>query len=211
MSANVVSRTLINSARPIAATVVLATLLSAGCASRQSVQLPDIELWDTRVQVLGNHDNWEFSGRIGVSANNDGFNGKLRWAQKSDAFSATISGPLGIGTVRIEGDGESVVFTDKAGVRTELGDVEIELQVRYGWTIPVMSLRYWALGIPDPTARAQTEFNAHGQLVKIMQRDWTVTISSYRNGGGQAMPRRLSASNADTRVRIVIDKWLFFD
>ena len=211
MSANVVSRQLIDPLRPIAAAVIFASLLSAGCVTRQSVQLPDIDSWDTRIQVLGNHDNWEFSGRIGVSANNDGFNGKLRWVQRSDVFSATVSGPLGIGTVRIEGDSESVVLTDKDGVRTKLGDAELELQIRYGWTIPVTSLRYWALGIPDPTAPAQTEFNAGGQLVKIVQRNWTVTISSYRNGGGQPMPNRLSAANADTRVRIVIDKWLFFD
>ena len=210
MSANVVSRQLIDPLRPIAVAVVLA-LLGAGCVSRQSVQLPDIDSWDTRIQVLGNHENWEFSGRIGVSASNDGFNGKLRWVQKSDAFSATVSGPLGIGTVRIEGDGESVVLTDKDGVRTALSDAEIELQVRYGWTIPVTSLRYWALGIPDPTAPAQIEFNADGQLVEIVQRDWTVTISRYRNSGGQPMPSRLSASMTDTRVRIIIHNRLFLD
>lgn len=156
------------------------------------------------------HD-WEFSGRIAVSAADDGFNGKLRWAQKDDSFQATVSGPLGIGTVRIEGEGERAVLTDKDGVRTELQNVEQDLLGRYGWTIPVQSLRYWALGIPDPMLDAQIELNDDNQLARLQQHDWTLSISSYRSSSGQSMPNRLSASKFETRVRIVIDKWKFFD
>ncbi len=161
--------------------------------------------------MLGALRDWEFSGRIAVSAGDDGFNGKLRWAQKDDSFQATVSGPLGIGTVRIEGEGERAVLTDKDGLRTELHDVEQDLLYRYGWTIPVKSLRYWALGIPDPDSDAQTELNADQQLARLEQEDWTLAISSYRSNSGQSMPNRLSASKSETRVRIVIDKWKFFD
>jgi outer membrane lipoprotein LolB len=164
-----------------------------------------------RNDVLGNHENWEFSARIAVKTSDDGFNGKLRWAQDGDGFRATVGGPLGIGTVRIEGDGLSVVLTDKDGNRTRLSDVEAELQARYGWTIPVRSLRYWALGIPEPNVPAQADFDDDGLLVALTQRNWEVTISRYRPGGGQLLPNRLSVSNSGTRVRMVIDDWLFFD
>jgi outer membrane lipoprotein LolB len=161
--------------------------------------------------VLGALRDWEFSGRIAVSAGDDGFNGKLRWAQKNDTFQATVSGPLGIGTVRIEGEGERAALIDKDGVRTELQNVEQDLLRRYGWTIPVKSLRYWALGIPDPMLDAQIELNDDNQLARLQQYDWTLAISSYRSSSGQSMPNRLSASKLETRVRIVIDKWKFFD
>jgi len=188
-----------------------AACLVTGCATRQAVQLPEMNDWEVRIAVLKDRQNWEFSGRIAVSAGEDGFNGKLRWYQQDDTFRATVSGPLGIGTVRIEGDGQSVVLTDKDGLRTELHNAEEELLYRYGWTIPVGSLRYWALGIPDPMAPAQTELNPDHQLAKLVQSDWTVDISRYRKNGGQSMPNRLSAKKFDTRVRIVIDKWKFFD
>ena len=116
-----------------------------------------------------------------------------------------------MGTVRIEGGNNSVVLTDKDGVQTVLTDIEGELRYRYGWTIPVASLRYWALGIPDPTTTAHTEFDDAGRLVKLEQSGWTVEISRYREGGGQEMPRILSATNPETRVRMVVDRWLFFD
>lgn len=192
-------------------TLFCAALLLSGCATRKSTRLPDMNDWPTRIAVLGGVTDWEFSGRIAVSAGEEGFNGKIRWSQSGDSFAATVSGPLGIGTVRVEGDGDSVVHTDKDGVRNELINAEQELLRRYGWTIPVSSLRYWALGVPDPSSPAQTELNPEHQLAKLEQRDWTVNISRYRSSGGQSMPKLLSATGSETRVRIVFDKWSFFD
>ena len=184
-------------------------LLTAGCATQKSAELPDLSDWDRRTAVLAGLDAWEFSGRIGVKAGDDGFNGKLRWSQDEDAFKATVGGPLSIGTVRIAGNGKSIELTDKKGETTVLTDVEPELYYRYGWTIPVESLRYWALGIPDPRVPAATTFGESGELVSLEQRGWTVEIGRYEPAGGQDMPSRLTAKNAGTTVRLVIDRWVF--
>ena len=186
-------------------------MLAACATTRPGTDLPDISSWEARNAVLSNIREWEFKGRIAVKAGEDGFNGKFNWTQLDDRYTATVGGPLGMGTVRIEGGNNSVVLTDKDGVQTVLTDIEGELRYRYGWTIPVASLRYWALGIPDPTTTAHTEFDDAGRLVKLEQSGWTVEISRYREGGGQEMPRILSATNPDTRVRMVVDRWLFFD
>jgi outer membrane lipoprotein LolB len=188
--------------------LALAALLAA-CAAPKSALLPDLGDWDRRTAVLAGLDTWEFSGRIAVRTGDDGFNGKLRYRHRGGGFQATLSGPLGAGTVRIEGDGPRVVLTDTDGQRVEMLDAELELRQRYGWTIPVASLRYWALGIPDPAAPAETRLNEGGQLQSLVQRAWSVNVSRYRDGGGQLMPSRLSAENSDTRVRLVIDRWVF--
>lgn len=191
---------------------LLAVLALSGCATtRPGIELPPLDSWAARTEVLGELRDWEFKGRIAVKAGDDGFNGKFNWTQDGDAFDATVGGPLGIGTVRIEGDGKRVILTDKDGEETVLQDAEAELHWRYGWTIPVASLRYWALGIPDPRVPAVTEFDAEGRLQRLEQSNWIVEISRYREGGGQQMPRILSATNPDTRVRMVIDRWLFFE
>lgn len=193
------------------AALLVLVLAAAGCAAPKSALLPDISEWETRQGVLGGLDEWEFNGRIGVRTGEDGFNGKLRYVQARRGFEATVSGPLGIGTVRLEGDDRSITLTDNDGVRTELEDAELELRYRYGWTIPVASLRYWALGIPDPGQPAETVLNDDGQLASLAQGGWSVDISRYDEGGGQRMPGRLTAENSDTRVRLVIDHWIFFD
>lgn len=190
----------------------LCLVVLSGCAAtRPIVDLPEIPSWELRQQVLGNITNWEFRGRIAVKAGDEGFNGKFNWTQSGDDFYATVGGPLGIGTVQIEGNGQAIVLTDKDGVETVLHEPESELYYRYGWTIPVASLRYWALGISDPSSEAITEVDDSGHLTRLEQNNWAVKISRYRESAGQQMPRNLTASNPDTRVRMVIDKWLFFE
>jgi outer membrane lipoprotein LolB len=186
----------------------LAALL-AGCATSGSIGLPELTDWEARQRILGEVDEWEFAGRIGVSAGDDGFNGQLWWRQDGTVFRARISGPLGVGTVFINGDRGELTLTDRDGVVTELGDAEAELRQMYGWTIPVTSLRFWALGIPDPASSAETEFDADGRLKSLRQQNWEVDISQYREGGGQLMPRRLTAVKDDVKVRLVIDNWVF--
>jgi len=192
-----------------AAVVAVALLSLSACATQQGVDLPDISQWENRQAILGRLDKWQFSGRIAVKTGDDGFNGKLRWIQDEDSFRATVSGPLGIGTVRIEGDRDGVEITDKDGTATVLQDVEMELYYRYGWTIPVESLRYWVLGIPDPRVPAATEFDDLERVSRIEQRGWNVNVGAYREAGGQQMPARLVASSRETSVRLVIDKWVF--
>lgn len=207
MFASVYSR---NSTKHVGAALAASLLLIAGCGTQKGLDLPDISDWDRRSTVLGQIDQFDFNGRIAVKAGGDGFNGKLRWHQEESDFQATVSGPLGIGTVRIAGDDNVVEVTDKDGVTTVLADVESDLYYRYGWTIPVESLRYWALGIPDPRVPAETAFGEAGELTALTQRGWTVTISRYREaGGGQEMPRLLNATNSETNVRLVIDRWIF--
>ena len=195
----------------LAAVLLSLALLAAGCATtRDATELPELDSWETRTAILGGLREWEFRGRIAVKAGDDGFNGKIRWIQEDERFNTTVGGPIGIGTVRVEGNGQTAVLTDKDGVRTELQDAELELRYRYGWTIPIGSLRYWALGIPDPAAAAETRFGEDGQLEHLNQRGWNVAITRYREGGGQLMPDRLTARNGDTTVRLVIDSWYFF-
>ena len=113
--------------------------------------------------------------------------------------------------MRIQGDGEGVVITDRDGAVTVLRDVETELYYRYGWTIPVESLRYWVLGIPDPRVPAETEFDETDRLKRLEQRDWGVDFDRYREAGGQQMPAGLVAASSETTVRLVIDKWVFLE
>ena len=190
-------------------TAGLAAILIAGCASQTSIDLPELGAWETRQAILRKLDRWEFNGRVAVKTDEDGFNGKLRWNQDGDDFQATVGGPLGIGNVRIERRGGSVEITDKDGGTTTLEDVEAELWYRYGWTIPVESLRYWVLGIPDPGLPAETQLGEDHRLLSLSQGGWDVVISGYREVGGQQMPKRMTAISEETNVRLIIDRWVF--
>ena len=188
--------------------LITASLVSA-CATTDSRLLPGMQTWEERKSTLAATDEWTFSGRIGASAGDEGFNGKIWWRQDGVVFRARLSGPIGIGTVFINGDHRELTLTEQDGTVTELNDAEADLRMRYGWTIPVTSLRYWALGIPDPSVPAEVQFNEDGLMEQLEQPPWTVTIGRYIEGGGQPMPARLTAVSGDIRVRLVIDEWTF--
>ena len=192
------------------ALALAATVLSS-CALERGMELPELNDWNARQALLGRLSDWGFAGRIGVSAGDEGFNGRLRWRQQVDAFTATVSGPFGAGAVRLEGSPERVVVFEKDREPLEFSDPEYDLRARYGWTIPVTSLRYWALGIPSPEAPAETQFGDNGQLSQLDQGGWSVSIPQYREDGGQLMPRRIVATNGDAKVRLVIDDWTFYE
>ncbi|MBT8084150.1 MAG: outer membrane lipoprotein LolB [Woeseia sp.] len=181
----------------------------AGCATQSGVSLPTLDDWETRQKVLAGLDNWGFSGRIAVRDAVDGFQGSLHWEQRRDYFDARVSGPLGMGAVRIAGDVGAVRVTDKDGVETRLHDPEADLQRRFGWQIPIESLRYWALGIPDTAYPAELQFADDGTLQALDQAGWQVLIDRYRAAGETIMPRRLTASRDSARVTLVIDRWTF--
>ncbi|MEM8816309.1 MAG: lipoprotein insertase outer membrane protein LolB [Pseudomonadota bacterium] len=184
---------------------IAAALLLAACAAQRPVNLPDLSAWDTRQQVLAGLDEWGFTGRVAVRTEDDGFNAKLRYEHNHGEFSAVVSGPLGMGTVELESDAGAVRYTDKDGVESRFAAEE--LAWRFGWNVPLDSLRYWALGIPDPDQAAETTLNESGQLESLRQGAWTVDVGRYRDIGGQVMPARLTVSNTETRVRLVIDRW----
>ena len=191
-------------------TLLLAGSLLSACATTDSGRnLPGMASWEARKATLSETDEWEFAGRIGVSAGEDGFNGKIWWRQDGVVFRARLSGPIGVGTIFINGDNRELTLTERDGTVTELEDAETDLRLRYGWTIPVTSLRYWALGIPDPSVPSEVQFNADGLMDRLDQPPWVVTIGRYGEGGGQPMPARLTAESGDIRVRLVIDDWPF--
>lgn len=190
---------------------VLAVCALAGCATQPvGVDLPPMSDWEMRQSVLAERDHWEFRGRVGIKTDDDGFNAGFRWEQQRSSFQASLRGPLGIGTVLIDGRDQSVQLTDNDGVTTLLQDAEAELYARYGWTIPLRSLRYWALGIPDPAQHADIEFDQSGRATLIEQSGWSVELERYRPAAGAEMPHRLTATHPTTRVRVVVDDWTFY-
>ena len=182
-------------------------LVLAGCVTPRPVALPDMSVWEVRRQVLGDLDEWGFTGRVAVKTADDGFNAKLRYRHIDGEFHARVSGPLGMGTVEFASDGPTLRYTDRDGVESLMAPEELAL--RFGWNVPLASLRYWALGIPDPALPAETTFDEAGALESLTQGAWTVDVGRYRDIAGQAMPARLTASGEETRVRLVIDRWQF--
>ena len=78
---------------------------------------------------------------------------------------------------------------------------------RFGWSLPVYSMRFWMLGVSDPGAGADEVVDDEGMLVELTQNGWQVRYDDYSNNGGTLLPRKIVMESGDVRIRVVADRW----
>jgi outer membrane lipoprotein LolB len=145
---------------------------------------------------------WSFEGRLALTGPSDSWNANISWEHSPDAEKIRLSGPMGQGAVVISLTGNLVVI-DRGG-----GDVQSSTQPeefinqQLGMFVPVRSLRYWVVGLPEPS-RSYTESD-----VGFNQAGWQ---SEYKQmqvvDDGATMPHKMTVMNKQVKLKIVIDHW----
>ncbi|MGB5211396.1 MAG: lipoprotein insertase outer membrane protein LolB [Gammaproteobacteria bacterium] len=186
--------------------VALTTL--GGCVSPrdrigESVQ-PD---WLERRDYLRSLDDWRMEGRLALRTGRDGYNGTLSWEQLDDDLDFRFRGPFGFGGFRIHGDLEQLRVKTSGGDEFYLRDPEVEMRERFGWSVPVHSMRYWIVGVSDPAVAGDEVVDEDGYLLELEQGGWQVSYDGYRDYEGLDLPRKVVMVNGDVQIKVVADKW----
>jgi outer membrane lipoprotein LolB len=193
--------------------ILVLVLLQAGCSLLMPPPpAPEAAVDPTvlRARLLALVD-WEARGRIAVKADGRGAQGNLRWVQAEEDARIRVSGPFGAGTLDIHWrpdrltvasrDGE--VAADYAGADA----AEQFLAARLGWSFPVVSTRYWMLGVADPGAPAQADLDETGRLARLRQHGWEVSYEEFVRLDGLWLPRKFAMESPRGRLRVVVDEW----
>ena len=196
-------------ARARIAPFLLFLLALGGCATTRgpAPTTATNPAWEARRDALLALPAWQAEGRIGVNAGKEGGSGAFTWQQAGDALDFRFRGPVGAGAFRIDGDGERLHLETAAGEERDLTDPERDLREHYGWSVPLTSMRYWMLGVPDPTDEAATTLDDANELVLLQQRGWTIEYGAYDSAGGTSLPRKLTMEGDGVRVRVIVERW----
>jgi outer membrane lipoprotein LolB len=193
--------------------IVLALL--AGCRTRPPVIVgPGADApWPQQRAALENLDRYGLQGRVAVAANGQGFSASLRYAQKTQRANLALDGPLGIGGLRVEIEGERLEIATSRGEKFDGQAARAELERRLGFALPLTDLRWWLLGVPAPGEVSIVADDASGEIREFTQNGWRVSIDSRAPGLGFALPRRLTAQRIDlagegARLRLLVERWL---
>jgi len=181
-------------------------VLLAGCAAaprQPAAHLPWPEQ-RTRLQAL---DPYELAGRVAVAAGSEGFTAHLSWKQQGARSTVVLSGALGIGGLRVVADGATLDVQTSKGQRLASDQAREELEDKLGFEPPLSSLRYWVLGVPDPSLPATETVGADQRLTALVQDGWQIAYPAYLEANGYPLPRRLTLRRGDVRVRVVVDRW----
>jgi len=182
------------------ALVLLAGLL-AGCAGIATRPPPAAST--AGIAAL---TGWVAAGRLAVAAGSEGGSGGFVWQQQGPETRLRLRGPLGAGSFEIASDGERFSVTDAAG--QVLGaDARATLRSRLGADLPLSSLRYWMIGLPDPASTARVIESEATPLRIIEQHGWTIAYDAFTSTDGFSLPARLTATSGDVRLRLSVSDW----
>lgn len=146
--------------------------------------------------------HWSFEGRLALTSQNDSWSANISWEHSPEAEKIKLSGPLGQGAVVISLKG-NVVTIDRGG-----GDVQSSIHPeefinqQLGMFVPVRSLRYWVVGLPEPSRShndTDTGFNQEGWLNEYKQ------MQAVNNG---FMPLKMTVMNKQVKLKLIIDHWI---
>ena len=135
--------------------------------------------------------------RVSVSRADEVVTARLSWLQRSGRSDLKLASPLGVGGVQITVD---------EGLEQTLGDA-------LGVEVPLKSLRYWLLGIPDPALPVQAlEFaeDPAESLPRVLhQAGWRVEFRRYAPvpDTGLVLPSRVDLRRDALEVRVFIEMW----
>jgi outer membrane lipoprotein LolB len=189
-----------------AALAVVVILLSSACATAPPAPVAG-QPWEQRNRQLDLLPDWQASGRLSVTTPGDSVQGNFEWRQRPDWVEVRLRGPLGAGGLFVYGPPEMLTAIGRDGERAVLQDPELDLQVMFGFGLPVRSLRYWLLGIADERYEHAYEFDAQGLPATMQQRGWEMRYSGWRELTGELMPRRIDLAAPELAIRIVLDSW----
>lgn len=180
---------------------MMSTLVA--CAMlRNNYELPsDLpSAWEARRAALQSWREFESYGRVAVASDGEGFSGSWRWAQRAERASLQLNGPLGVGGLQLDfGTNPDLDVQSRATLERQLGV-----------SLPVDSLRYWMLGVPDPRGVAEERLSADASRLDSLNQDgWTVAFTRYARvaGADYELPQRIEASRDALRVRLIIEGW----
>lgn len=146
-------------------------------------------------------ERWSFDGRLALTGQNDSWSANISWEHSPEAEKIKLSGPLGQGTVLISLKG-NIVTIDRGGddVQSSAQPEEF-INQQLGMFVPVRSLRYWVVGLPEPsTTYKDTDngFNQSGWLSEYKQ------MQPVHNG---TMPLKMMVMNKQVKLKLIIDHW----
>jgi len=152
----------------------VALTVLAGCRTLPPAPPPGAS-WEARRPQLQSLTHFQLRGRVAVAAGGEGFNANLHWIQDGARSEVTLEGPLGVGGAQLIATGDELTVVTSRGEHIESAAAHAELTARLGFDPPLASLRYWVLGVPDPTQPSTESLDpAQQRLSGLTQGGWHV-------------------------------------
>ncbi len=173
---------------------------------------PQVEaLWDSHRREVEALTHFTLTGRVASDGVNGG-SGGIHWSQQGDRLDLRFSGPLGVGAIALTGTLDDLQLRDRDGV-VHIDDADTRLRASLGWSVPLVALRDWIVGLPAPSFGVDGQLlDIRGRLLRLDQAGWQLDYLDYRavpipGADSMDLPRRIALTDGQRHLRVVIDEW----
>jgi outer membrane lipoprotein LolB len=181
----------------------LCAALLAACATTPRAPLAPAAEWGQRSVELQKATAWAIEGRAAVAYREQGWQASLNWQQRDGSSEVHLSGPFGVGALVLKRSADGLSLNGAPPSEA----VTAQLQERLGFELPLDHLRFWLMGVPDPSAAFEVTRNAEDRALHLTQADWSIDYDRYMAVAGDVLPAHLVLSREGVRVRIAVDHW----
>lgn len=189
---------------------VTVLLMLAGCASvpgTAPVGPPNEAAWQDRRAALMQLQDWDMQGRVGIVNGNDGGSGSMYWEQQGNTLQFDFHGPFGAGALDIHGDENALHVKSSRGDDFITTDPERDFTRLLRVPLPVLSMRYWVIGLPSPDTPFEKQVDSRGHLMTLTQRGWQISYQTYASFAGHDLPTRVLIQRGEVRIKLAIEDW----
>lgn len=150
-------------------------------------------------------EQWSFEGRLALTGKNDSWSASISWWHRLDEEKIKLSGPLGQGATIIQLTGDLVTIDRGDDQVQSSTQPEAFINQQLGMFVPVHSLRYWVIGLPEPASAFIETVNG------FKQAGWMIEYKQMQPVDGQPMPHKITVTNELVKLKLVIDQWTLND
>lgn len=163
-------------------------MLLTGCVT----PFPDLE--------DDSEDQWRARGKFSFQTADAKESGNFDWRQSGDQYQARLFGPLGFGTVQIEGDPDSATIRTSRGERHSSNPTQLAYEAT-GMLLPIDEFPNW---LRDKSSAQQKPVDQ--KTVELA--GWNVQYSNYEvSEDGERLPGRIVATQNDNQILLIIHDW----
>jgi outer membrane lipoprotein LolB len=183
--------------------VSCALVMLVGCAETPIVSTVGYEKVDNA--HLYAIKTWFLDGRLVISSPHDSWSANILWYHTQELEKLKLSGPMGQGAVVVTLMSDRATIDRGDGHPQASNQPEQFINQQLGMAVPLQSLRYWALGLPEP---GQDYKKTVGGFV---QSGWLVDFREMQKIGVELLPKKMTVTNNQVKLKLVIDQWSLHD
>jgi outer membrane lipoprotein LolB len=151
--------------------------------------------------------SWELSGAMSAKGAAKAWSAQINWLQSgANQYQIRLFGPLGGGTVMIEGNKGRITYTD-GPKRVISKNPDQLLEKETGLRLPVQNLYYWVRGLPAPGSVTSSMQGPNHTLSTLTQNGYHITYLNYTTINQAELPSKIRLEGHGLLIKLVIKHW----